>query len=307
MGVASNVFFLVLTILAGGMGISCFHPIATAMASGMTTRYKGMAIAFFVTAGTSGYAIGPVFISWLVDCFGMNWMPLAAIPALIVVIIWMFFGPKSLEGIGKNNGASTSREEDVKLPIRPIFLLTASSFIRAFVILSFTNFIAFYLEKMGLGLQSRSFYIFAIQIGGALGVLVCGGLADRVGRWRIMFWSPLASLPLFYLFLATDGLFSLMILFLAGFFIFASVPAVVVSAQKMMAQRESMASALQIGFAWGSGGLLMGLVGHFGEVFGIYPVLMLVASLPVLLTLMALLLKPYQSQFEVNSTGAVPS
>jgi FSR family fosmidomycin resistance protein-like MFS transporter len=216
----------------------------------------------------------------------------------------MFFGPRSLEGVGKNNGATTSRSEDIKIPIKPIFLLTASSLIRAFVILSFTNFIAFYLEKMGLGLQSRSFYIFAIQIGGALGVLIWGGLADWMGRWRIMFWSPLISLPLFYLFLMTEGLISLLMLFLAGFFIFASIPAVVVSAQKMMAQRESMASALQIGFAWGSGGLLMGLVGHFGEVYGIYPVLKLVASLPVLLTLMALFLKPYQSQFEVNAAAA---
>ncbi len=298
MSLAGNVYALVLIIVAGGMGISCFHPMATALATNMVSKRKGLAIAFFVTAGTAGYALGPVFISCLIECVGLNLMPLAVVPAVVVAGLWLLLGPTDVSGIGKKNAAKSSEQIPVATSHWPVVLLSATSIIRAFVLLTFTNFLPFYLLSLGMDLSSRSFYLFALQIGSSMGSLIGGSLSDRWGRWRMMFWSPLVALPLFYLFLFTGGLLSLALLFLAGILVFASTPAVLIASQKIMLRRQSMASALQIGFAWGTAGLLMGPAGKVGEMIGIDRMLLMVALLPLLMSLLALPLKKYQRQFE---------
>lgn len=90
----------------------------------------------------------------------------------------------------------------------------------------------------------------------------------------------------------------MLMLFIAGSLVFASAPTVVVSAQKMMPGREAMASALQIGFAWGSAGIMMGLVGHAGEIFGVKEVLYIAAGMPLLVGLFGFFLRDHRYQFE---------
>ncbi len=303
MGVAPNVFLLGLTVFAGGLGIACFHPMATALASNMSTNRKGLAIAFFITAGTAGYAVGPVFVSTLVAYGGLSLMPLAVIPGIIIVIVWNFLGPKKFSNVQIKKSETDVGEVQTRIPYKAITLLTTTSVIRAFVLMTFANFMSFYLIDFGLDLQTRSYYLFALQFGGAMGGLFYGGLSDKFGRWRVMFWSPLLSLPFLYMFLSTQGVVSFIMLFLAGSLVFASAPAVVVAAQKMMPGREGMASALQIGFAWGMGGVSMGLVGKAGEMFGVLNVLYVTAVLPLVISILTLSLRGYRHQFEDNQSS----
>ncbi len=297
-GIASTTPLLALTIFAGGMGIACFHPMATSLASSLAARRKGMAIAFFITGGSGGYALGPVFISLIVAYAGLRATPLAVFPALLVAPLWYFFGPKDISGVGLNRIAVTGKAERPKVPLRSILLLTATSTTRSFIILTYLSFMVFYLKDIGIGLQERSYYLFALQIGGALGVMVYGGLSDSLGRWRVMFWTPLLAAPLLALFLVTKGILSLVLLFSAGSLMYASAPAVVVAAQKLMVGREGMASALQIGFAWGTAGLTMGLVGKIGETIGVLNMLYIATVATVSMSIYAWLLKKDRSRFE---------
>lgn len=298
-GVAPNVSVLVAVILAGGLGVACFHPMGTALASALVGRRKGLAIALFVTAGTTGYALGPVLISGLVAVFGLGRTYLAIFPAVIMVSIWLLFGPRiSPEGGSRSRHEGQDQSSAPPIPWRPLSFLSGTSTVRAFVLLTFINFLPFHLKNLGVGFELRSLYLFTFQFGDAVGSLIGGSLSDRLGRWRVMFWSPLMSFPFLFLFLFTPGLISLIPLFIAGVLLFASAPAVVVGSQKLMLRREAMASAMQIGFAWGTAGLLMGLVGRAGELFGIYPVLITVAFFPLLMTLFAMGLKSARSQFE---------
>ncbi|MBU1652314.1 MFS transporter [bacterium] len=297
-GVMPNVPALMLTIFLGGVGIACFHPLATAVAAALTTRKKGIAIAIFITGGTAGYAVGPVFIAAIVEAYGLHGTPIAIIPGILIVIAWYFLGPRKVRR-PKNDASDSDQQIAVKnIPRAALALLTGISFIRAVVLLAYGNFISFHLQETGMELQQRSYYIFALHVGGAIGGLFYGSLSDRLGRWRVIFWTPLLALPLFYWFNAAEGTLAIIILFLAGSVTFASAPAVVVAAQKMMPGREGMASALQIGLAWGSAGLTMGLVGKLGEIFGVGEVLFGISALPLLMSILALFVAKYRHQFE---------
>jgi FSR family fosmidomycin resistance protein-like MFS transporter len=306
-GIMPTVSSLAVIVFAGGMGIACFHPLSTALASKLAARRKGAAIAFFITGGSAGYALGPILISVIVGYWGLRSTPVAVIPAILIAVSWYFLGPRNVTELINHTPPKTGNPGTAGIPIKPVVFLTTTSLVRAFVLLSFINFISFYLQDLGLELQSRSYYIFALQFGGALGGLFYGSLSDSIGRWRVMLWTPLLALPFLYLFFYTRGIVSFMLLFLAGTLLFASAPAVVVSAQKLMAGREGMASALQIGLAWGAGGLAMGLVGKAGEIFGIYQVLYVTAGLPLVMVLLAFALRKYRYQFEADVLMPVPT
>jgi FSR family fosmidomycin resistance protein-like MFS transporter len=298
-GLAPGIASLVAVIFLGGLGTACFHPMGTHLATALTSRRKGLAIALYITAGASGYALGPVLISQIVGIWGLGFTLLGALPVLVVVPLWMFLGPKS-DAYSGNHHALRNGEPRPPVAWKAIALLTATSTIRAFVLLTFLSFLPFHLEKLGIGLQTRAIYLFALQFGDVLGNLIGGGLSDRLGRWRVMFWTPILAPLLFLAFLKTPGFWALLPLFIAAILIFASAPGGIVSAQKMMVRREGLASALQIGFAWGLAGLFMGLVGRAAELFTVYRVLYLAAFLPWLMVVFFWCLKPYRPQFEAE-------
>jgi hypothetical protein len=102
------------------------------------------------------------------------------------------------------------------------------------------------------------------------------------------------------LFLTLRGTASLIPLFFAGLMLFASAPAAVVSSQKLLPGRQGIASALQVGFAWGTAGMFMGLVGKAGEVIGIYRLFIIASFLPLIMSLFIAFLKKHRNQFEVS-------
>lgn len=299
-GLAPNTLSLVAVIFIGGLGVACFHPMGTFLASSLASHRKGLAIALYITAGATGYALGPLLISQIVRLWGLNWTWLGGLPAFLVIPFWLLLGPKP-ETYAETHHASVNGLPRPPVLWKAIALLSASSTVRAFVLLTYLNFLPFHLDKLGLGLGTRSLYLFALQFGDVMGNLVGGGLSDRLGRWRVMLWSPVLSPLLFLVFLHTPGMIALLPLFLAALLLFASAPGVIVSAQKMMVRREGLASALQIGFAWGLAGMFMGLVGKAGELFGVYRVLWIAAFLPLLMVGFALGLRKYREKFEAQA------
>ncbi|MFH1863125.1 MAG: MFS transporter [bacterium] len=300
-GTVESFAILVLCILLGGLGTACFHPMATSLAAAYTKENKGLAIALFITAGTAGYSFGPVFISFLVSELGLKNMYWAVLPALAAGALWLVGGPYSKIRAASKPVSVFPPEEPSKVPWNPIYVLVGISVIRAYVLLTFTNFIPFYLKDLGFSLKTRGVFLFALLFGDAIGSLIGGKFSDRLGRWKIIFWTPLFSLPFLYLFLFSPNLFSLSFVFLAGVFLFASAPAVVVGAQAMMVKRESLASALQIGFAWGIAGLLISPTGKLAEHLGIYQTLLIAAAFPILMSLLALLLFQKRTLFEATA------
>ena len=70
--------------------------------------------------------------------------------------------------------------------------------------------------------------------------------------------------------------------FLAGFFILATLPLGVAMAQELAPRGRSMVSSLMMGLAFGTGGMLTPLTGKLADVFSIRPVLAVLAVIPLL-------------------------
>jgi FSR family fosmidomycin resistance protein-like MFS transporter len=300
MGLAANPIILALVIILGGMGVASFHPMGTMLASALAAQRKGLAIALYITAGSVGYALGPILISNLVAHRGLESTYLAILPALFGAAAWLWLGPR--DGFGAAGKSLNASQPALlkKVNWNPIFLLSAISFIRSFVLVTFLNFLPFHLQGQGMGLQTRGLYLFTLQFGDAMGTLIGGTLSDRWGRWRIMFASPILAPIMLLAFLQIEGPAALIPLFIAGMLLFASAPAVIISAQKLMPGREGIASALQIGFAFGTSGLLMTGIGRAGETYGLMSVFLAVAFMPLIMVVLAWKLRPHRAGFEAS-------
>jgi FSR family fosmidomycin resistance protein-like MFS transporter len=69
-GLASSYAMLVGLLMLGGLGVAMFHP-QTAKLAGASSPQRGLAMSFWVTGGTLGWALGPAFATAIVHHFGL--------------------------------------------------------------------------------------------------------------------------------------------------------------------------------------------------------------------------------------------
>jgi len=131
------------------------------------------------------------------------------------------------------------------------------------------------------------FFIGAIvsvySIAGALSGLIAGHLSDRIGYKPIFYTSSLLATAFLYLLMTLPGRWILINAFLSGFFVMALVPLTVTMSQELAPKGKSIVSSLMMGLAFGVGGMMAPLAGHFADIFSIRSMLLVVASFPVLM------------------------
>jgi FSR family fosmidomycin resistance protein-like MFS transporter len=122
---------------------------------------------------------------------------------------------------------------------------------------TFTQFLPLYLHtQRGYSLAAASAMLSLYLVGGAIGGLAGGKLADRFGGRLVIIISMIGSVPFLVAFLFTTGLISAASLFLCGLVLLFTIPVNVVMAQELAPRQAGTVSALMMGFAWGAAGLI---------------------------------------------------
>ncbi len=267
-------------IVLGGLGTAAFHPQAASLTSRFSGGRKGLAMSVFVTAGSAGHAMGPIFILSVVTLFGLHYSWITAFwGAAVAFLLWRFL-PSTLPAAVPSHASphSNGRNGGKSLLIVIWFIV----FLRAFVIDSFLAFNPLFLHQKQYSVMLAGAANTIFEISGSAGTLLGGPISDRFGRKSIILFSLLGSIPLFWLFLHTNGIPALIYLGLAGAILYSSVPVTIIMAQELFPHRSGAVSSLTMGFAWGMAGLLLTPFGAIAEKIGLGPALQgMVIILPV--------------------------
>jgi FSR family fosmidomycin resistance protein-like MFS transporter len=302
-GLAPNFWALACLLACGGIGIASFHPQSAAMTSFASRNRRGLGMSIFVTSGTIGYSLGPIFITYAVEYFGLEHSYLVMIPGVLVFLSLYCLLP-SLEHSSKTIGGGSLRWSLGRY-WRPLLLLYLLVVIRSAVQICFVSFLPLYLSHRGLTAiaagKLTSLFLFFGAIGGFSG----GTLADRFGERNVISFSMLFSTPFLLVFLLTDGTPSYLMLALGGVVLLSTVPVNVVMAQELIPQSASVVSALMMGFAWGMGGMMVPIIGKIADVSGLKKALKLVVLLPTFGFLLSLLLPKKASIKEVAQVPVI--
>ena len=287
LGWAPNYALLLVMVFVGGAGIASFHPHAASNATIGITRHRGRAMAVFISAGTAGLAFGPTYFSAVSGRLGLLGTYWAAAPGVALSVVLLFF----LRPPARETQPSARFDwEPIRAVRKPMTILFLLVFIRSIVQITFTQFLPLYLNtQRGYSLANSSLNLTLYLGTGAIGGLVGGNLADRFGGRRVIITSMIGSVPFLALFLFTGGWISSASLAISGLILLCTNPVNVVIAQELAPSQTGTVSALMMGFAWGTAGLVfIPLTGWVSDLFSMQTAFTTLMVFPLLGFLLAL-------------------
>lgn len=268
-----------------GFGLGALLPIAIAYGMEFTTGHrKAWATGIIMTAHQTGGAIAPLIALALVHSAGWRWVFFAsAVPAVVLLPIAMRFLPESPAiGAARGDQDAAARicgeyglEHSGPAPQRPDrweslkalfrgsqWLTTVLFWLTSFAGLMLVYGVGQWLPKiMGeLGYQTGDSLLFstALNVGGIVGMLIAGRLADRVGARRVVvLWFVLTAVFVYLMGVHLAVAVLYIVVFFAGLLLFSGQTMVyaTVGAHHDASDRDTA-------LGWVAG------VGRFGAVFG---------------------------------------
>lgn len=283
-GLAPSFVVLIILISLGSIGSSMFHPSSAGMVSAYAGRNFGFSMSIFNAGGTIAFGLGPLFITYFVGSYGLRASPFTTILGLVIMALLFRIVPLPKgEGL-KNLGFFSSIKEVLGAVWKSIALIWVVMVLRSFVGQSFLTFIPVLLGKEGYSLVSIGTIVSLFTVAGAISGLLAGRLSDRFGYKPLFYATHGLATPTLYLLTFLSGKWVYPGVFLAGFFVLATMPLGVAMAQELAPRGRSMVSSLMMGFAFGAGGMMTVLTGKLADIFSIRPVLASLAIIPLLTT-----------------------
>ncbi len=263
-GLAPTYGALVALLMLGGLGVAAFHPQSAALAADASPQ-RGIGMSFFITGGTIGWALGPLFSVSLVGAVGLERSWLAALPgAVLCALLLAWFARTSPRARASR---PPTRLSDLAPIARPLTLLYFAVVFRSAVSSGFATFLPLHLHAHGWSVHAGGLLTSAYLTAGALGGFLGGWCADRFGGKRVVTFSYAASMPLFAAFLLLPLNAGLPCLLVGYCLLQMALPVNVVMGQELAPEHAGTVSSLLMGFAWGVGALLVGPVGWVADHF----------------------------------------
>lgn len=273
---------LLFLVMIGSIGSSLFHPSTAGMVANFAGRHLGFCLSIFNMGGTLAFGLGPLFITALVNRYGLESMLWTAIPGMVLMALLYRNTPRPLgEGL-KGQGFTAAIRSAFGKAWKMVLLIWVVMVLRTFVTQSFLTFAPIHFSRQGYPLVSIGLMISLFTTSGAISGLIAGRLSDRIGYRPIFFVAFILATPALWLLLFMPGKWVFLTSALSGFLLFATLPLGLVMAQKLAPEGKSMVSSLMMGLGQGIGGMLTPVVGMAAELFSIPAVLCLLATLPVL-------------------------
>ena len=144
------------------------------------------------------------------------------------------------------------------------------------------TFIPLYYEKFSELTPNRiALMVTVISLTGALGTLIGGVLAERIGRRNVILLASTLVMAALFLFWQSEGLVQLVALAFVGTFLSMPWPICVVMVQEAMPNNVGLASGLTLGLAYGVSGLAVAALGRMADGFGLPATMQLVMWVPL--------------------------
>ena len=254
LGLAPGLGWVALALLAGGLGTALYHPVSAALvAAAVPQRTRGRWMSVYISAGNFGLPIGPFVIGLVLASLGLAGTWLIAVPAVAVAILVWAFGPTAVRA-----AAPPAPLREILGANRPMLAgLVSVAATRSWSSALVTSFLPLYAVTLGASVVDSSRLITLFLLSGAVGGLVGGALADRLGRDRVIVASLALAAPccLALALQTAVGPPFVVASALSGMLINGSFVVLAVRGQESLPGSLGMVSGLMLGLSIGLGGL----------------------------------------------------
>ncbi len=280
---------ILLSVASIGIGSSIFHPEATRMARYAAGGRQGLAQGIFQVGGQAGGALGPVFAALIIVPFGQTSLAWFAVAALLAMLMLAWIGSKQKEisaaFTAMRASAGTAAAEIRHAPATiavGLTVLTLLMFSKNAYSESFRSFYTFYLiERFDLSIPSAQLMLFVFLAAAAVGVLIGGIVGDRIGRYRVIWFSILGPLPLTLILPYVDLFWTGVLTILINLIMASAFASILIYAMDLLPNRIGLIGGLFYGLNFGLGGLAAAILGGLADTYGVEAVFRICSFLPV--------------------------
>ena len=283
LGLANNIYMLVICLILGHMGVSFFHPQATSIVSNYSKcSANSKDLSIFIATGTFGFALGPAVSSGITQLFGLEKLPFACFIGIITAFILLKNIPKINPNLIKKPEVSLFVAIKKIFNNKPVSILVFASIVKSFVVSSFSIILPFYWKSIGFNVSSIGIILFAFMMAGAFGVLSSPFFEKLLGIRKVFYFSLITVFPLgiiFYIFKG-QGFAALIAFILIGYVSLLAAPVNMALAQRLMPEFKSMISGFIGGFSWGVIGIFLPIISLIAEKTGILHIILFMTFIP---------------------------
>jgi FSR family fosmidomycin resistance protein-like MFS transporter len=282
MGLAPSYAAVLALVMITGFGVAAYHPEGYRTATAVAGQRKTTGVSIFSTGGNIGIAVGPPLMTALLIGFGPAGSLGMLVPGLLVAGLLVAVLPR-LSAPPPAAARAYANATGARTMVGAMSLLILVVAIRSWTQLGFTTFMPFYWKDVLHGDPRLVGTLLAVFLGsGAIGTLVAGPIADRVGVRRCVVGVFLLAAPLATAFLfVSGGPLVFVLLALLGFVLVSTFTMSVVLGQAYLPRSPGMASGLIVGFAIGAGGIGATGLGWVADHWGLTTALGISAAMPL--------------------------
>ena len=270
---------VLLLVLAGGLGVAAFHPEGAKFAAYASGRKRASGMSYFNSGGNAGYALGAFATGQLVVWLGLVGGLVAMVPVLLASLGLARVVPH-LSGLKPETGvAAYERGDDRRRAMALLGVVIALRSVAWFTLLAF---VPLWIVSLGHSKGDGSRLLFLMLLAGAVGTLLLGPVADRIGlRHTLVITQALIS-PLILVFIYVGGVPGTLALMLVGVCVVGTFGVTMVLSQLYLPRHIGMASGLSIGLAMGIGGVAAVVLGAVADAVDLKTALTISAVAPAL-------------------------
>ncbi|MBC7303875.1 MAG: MFS transporter [Nocardia sp.] len=255
----SGSYALTLAFVAlSGVGVAAYHP-ESARVARLVSKGSHSAMGWFALGGNLGFAAAPLMVTGVVVVGGLQLSPLLMVPALAGSVLCLpvlrAVRTPDLVGSGGAVGAGTDDMASfVKLSLAVVF--------RSVAFVGLSTFVSLYAQqRMGGNVTAGTAALFVLYLGGAVGSVLGGRLADRWDRVAVAGWSYLLTIAAIagVVFIPGPAMYLFVLLTAVGLYVPFSLH--VTLGQDYLPTRVGTASGITLGLTVSIGGLATPLIG----------------------------------------------
>jgi FSR family fosmidomycin resistance protein-like MFS transporter len=277
--VAPAYSLVLVAVFVAGIGVAAYHPEGAKFAAFASGRHRASGMSYFNIGGNTGYALGPIVVTPLVVWLGLRGGTIALLPVLVLAFVIL----RALPQLGRVAPKSTERrrhegEDDV----RAMTLLSVVIGLRSVAWFGLLTFVPLWVVANG-GTKGEGGRTLALMlVCGAIGTLVLGPVADRVGLRRTLLVTQAALPFLVVTFVAVGGVAGTIALMLVGPCVVGTFGVTMVLSQLYLPRHVGMASGLSVGLAMGLGGIAAVVLGAVADAVDLQTALYVAAAAPAI-------------------------
>jgi FSR family fosmidomycin resistance protein-like MFS transporter len=286
---APSYALVVALVFVAGIGIAAYHPEGAKFAAFASGRKRASGMSYFNIGGNTGYALGPIIVTPLVLWLGLGGGTLAMLPVLVVAAVLLRALPALRRVVPVAAARRRAQGED---DVRAMSLLAVVIALRSVAWFGLLTFVPLWVVANGGTEGEGGRELSLMLVSGAVGTLVLGPVADRIGLRRTLLVTQALLPVLIVIFVTVGGAVGTVALMLVGLCVVGTFGVTMVLSQLYLPRHVGVASGLSVGLAMGLGGIAAVVLGAVADAIDLETALLVGAAAPAIGCIVCLFLPP---------------